>query len=80
VTKKRMTKRGVSKRNVSKIAATKKGMRKKGITMDLFRFSRSAIDELNRDPGMHRQTRKEFAVLMAGLGVVLLMLYAIIVW
>ncbi len=45
-----------------------------------FRFGTSAIAELNRQPGTGPLPRRQFALLMAGLAVVLLLLYAQIVW
>jgi hypothetical protein len=45
-----------------------------------FRFSASAIAELNRQPGTGPLPRKQFALLMLGLAAVLLLLYAQIVW
>jgi hypothetical protein len=75
-----MTKKAVIKKGATKKGVTKNDSIKTSATMDMFRFSRSAIDELNGNPGMHGQTRKQFALLLAGLSVVLLMLYAMIVW
>jgi len=45
-----------------------------------FRFSASAIAELNRQPGTGPLPRRQFVFLMLGLVVVLLLLYAQIVW
>jgi hypothetical protein len=45
-----------------------------------FRFSASAIAELNRQPGTGPLPRKQFVLLMLGLAAVLLLLYAQIVW
>ena len=43
-------------------------------------FSPSAIDELNKHAGSHRLSAKQFALLMAGLVALLLLLYVQIVW
>jgi hypothetical protein len=45
-----------------------------------FRFSTSAIAELNRQPGTGPLPRKQFALLLVGLVAVVLLLYAQIVW
>jgi hypothetical protein len=45
-----------------------------------FRFSASAIEELNRQPGTGPLPRRQFVLLMSGLVVVLLLLYGQIVW
>lgn len=45
-----------------------------------YRFSPSAIDELNKPPGSQRLSAKQFALLMAGLVALLLLLYVQIVW
>ena len=50
------------------------------MTEKAYGFSTSAIDELNKHPGTQRQSARQFALLMAGLGVMLLLLYVQIVW
>jgi hypothetical protein len=46
----------------------------------VYRFSASAIDELNRLPSAKRPPPRQFPLLMAGLVAVLLLLYVQIVW
>jgi hypothetical protein len=45
-----------------------------------FRFSTSAIAELNRQPGTGPLPKRQFALLLVGLAAVVLLLYAQIVW
>jgi hypothetical protein len=45
-----------------------------------YRFSASAIDELNSHRRTPRVSTKDFALLMAGLTALLLLLYVQIVW
>jgi hypothetical protein len=46
----------------------------------LYRFGASAIDELNKDRTVQRPKARQFALLMAGLVAVMLLLYMQIVW
>jgi hypothetical protein len=55
-------------------------MKKNGVTEGLYRFGRSAIDELNRNQRPRCQTSMEIALLMVGLSMLLFLLYAMIVW
>jgi hypothetical protein len=55
-------------------------VRRAAMTEEAYRFSTSAVDELNKHPGTQRQSAKQFALLMAGLGVLLFLLYVQIVW
>jgi hypothetical protein len=50
------------------------------MTEKAYGFSKSAIDELNKQPSTQRLSARQFALLMAGLGVLLLLLYVQIVW
>jgi hypothetical protein len=50
------------------------------MTEKAYRFSASAIDELNKHRGAQRQSKRQFALLMAGLVALLLLLYVQIVW
>jgi hypothetical protein len=45
-----------------------------------YRFSASAIDELNRHPDTQRLPTKTFALLIAGLAGLLFLFYLQIVW
>jgi hypothetical protein len=45
-----------------------------------YRFSASAIDELNSHPRTPRVPTKDFALLMVGLTALLVLLYLQIVW
>lgn len=45
-----------------------------------YRFGKSAIDELNGRPRARRVPTKDFALLMAGLIALLVLLYVQIVW
>jgi hypothetical protein len=48
--------------------------------MDLHRFGDSAIDELNGCRTAPREPAKNFVSLMIGLFILLLVLYALIIW
>ena len=50
------------------------------MTEKAYRFSASAIDELNKPSGIQRLPAGQFALLMAGLATLLLLLYVQIVW
>jgi hypothetical protein len=50
------------------------------MTDKAYRFSASAIDELNKHRGAQRLSTRRFALLMAGLVALLLLLYVQIVW
>jgi hypothetical protein len=50
------------------------------MTQKEHRFSASAIRELNRHPWDRRLPVRQFALLMVGLGALLLLLYVQIVW
>jgi hypothetical protein len=50
------------------------------MTEKAYRFSASAIDELNKHSGIRRLPASQFALLMADLAALLLVLYAQIVW
>jgi len=50
------------------------------MTEKAYSFSTSAIDELNKQPGIQRLPPRQFALLMAGLVALLLILYVQIVW
>ena len=50
------------------------------MTEKAYRFSASAIDELNKHLGFQRLPAGQFALLMAGLAALLLLLYVQIVW
>jgi len=50
------------------------------MTEKAYRFSASAIDELNKHSGFQRLPARQFALLMAGLTALLLLLYVRIVW
>jgi hypothetical protein len=50
------------------------------MTEKAYRFSASAIDELNKHRGAQRLSKRQFALLMAGLVALLLLLYVQIVW
>jgi hypothetical protein len=50
------------------------------MTEKAYRFSASAIDELNEQRRAQRLTAGHFALLMVGLGALLLLLYMQIVW
>jgi hypothetical protein len=49
------------------------------MTEKAYRFSASAIDELNKHRGTQRLSKRQFALLMAGLVALLLLLYVQIV-
>jgi hypothetical protein len=55
-------------------------VRRAAMTEKAYGFSKSAVDELNKHPGTPRQSARQFALLMAGLGVLLFLLYVQIVW
>jgi hypothetical protein len=50
------------------------------MTEKAYRFSASAIDELNKHSGSRRLPARQFALLMAGLAALLLLLYVQLVW
>lgn len=50
------------------------------MTEKAHRFSASAIEELNKHAGLRRLPARQFALLMAGLAALLLLLYVQIVW
>ena len=50
------------------------------MTEKAYRFSASAIDKLNKHRGAQRLSKRQFALLMAGLVALLLLLYVQIVW
>jgi hypothetical protein len=50
------------------------------MTEKAYRFSTSAISRLNKQPGTQPLQPRQFAVLMASLVVLLLLLYLQIVW
>jgi hypothetical protein len=50
------------------------------MTEKAYGFSTSAIGELNKQPGTHRLPARQFALLMAGLAGLLVLLYVQIVW
>jgi hypothetical protein len=50
------------------------------MTEKAYGFSKSTIDELNKQPGIQRLPARQFALLMAGLAALLLLLYLQIVW
>jgi hypothetical protein len=45
-----------------------------------FRFSKSAIDELNKHADTRHVSAKQFVLLLVGLAVVLVLLYVQIIW
>ena len=55
-------------------------IRRAAMTEKAYRFSASAIDELNKHRGAQRLSKRQFALLMAGLVALLLLLYVQIVW
>jgi len=59
---------------------TREQIRKAAMIEKAYGFSPSAIDELNKHAGSHRLSAKQFALLMAGLVALLLLLYVQIVW
>ena len=50
------------------------------MTEKAYSFSTSAIDELNKQPGIQRLPLRQFALLIASLAALLLLLYVQIVW
>jgi hypothetical protein len=50
------------------------------MTEKAYGFSTSATDELNEQPGTQHLPARQFALLMAGLAALLLLLYVQIVW
>jgi hypothetical protein len=60
--------------------SSREQIRKSAMIEKTYRFSPSAIDELNKPPGSQRLSAKQFALLMAGLVALLLLLYVQIVW
>jgi hypothetical protein len=50
------------------------------MTEKAYRFSASAIDEMNKRSATRRLQARRFALLMAGLAALLLLLYVQIVW
>jgi hypothetical protein len=50
------------------------------MTENGYRFSASAINELNKRPDAQNLSAKQFALLIAGLAALLLLLYLQIVW
>jgi hypothetical protein len=55
-------------------------VRRGAMTEKAYRFSKSAIKELNGGPGSPRLGPRQFALLMLGLGALMLLLYLQIVW
>jgi hypothetical protein len=50
------------------------------MTEKAYGFGKSAIDEFNKQPGTQQLPARQFALLMAGLAALLLLLYLQIVW
>jgi hypothetical protein len=63
-----------------RLAHSPRRIRKSAMTEKAYRFSASAIDELNKHRGLQRLPARQFALLMAGLVALLLLLYVQIVW
>jgi hypothetical protein len=60
--------------------SSREQIRKAAMIEKAYGFGPSAIDELNKPPGSQRLSAKQFALLMAGLVALLLLLYVQIVW
>jgi hypothetical protein len=54
--------------------------RRAAVTEKAYRFGAAVTDELNGHPGTRRLPTIQFALLMGGLAVLLLLLYAQIIW